>query len=98
MEITKTILVTDKNARLGLRPKKGNLVVQKDVHERFLFDGEFWRLYSPGTKRHWKMSGKPEPSQLAVAVGSGGEKKKNLTWIIVAIVALAIIGTLLINA
>lgn len=103
--ITKVIKVADKAERLSLQPKGGHMAVQKDVHERYFFDGYRWRLWKPGTSRHWLPSGKPQARKVTGRQGEEAtrqpeptiKKKKTNPYLIAGVIALAITIILLIN-
>jgi hypothetical protein len=99
--ITKVLKVADKAERLALKPKQGHMAVQKDIHERFFFDGYRWRMWKPGTNRHWKDSGKPKPmpvkENIQIEDVDNAKKKKLNPYFIAGVIALAIIIILLIN-
>lgn len=101
--IKKVLKVADKAERLALQPKIGYMAVQRDIHERFYFDGYRWRLFKPGTDRHWRNAGKPQPVVKKKEPETKNETPQQVRtglnlWWIAGVIALAIIIILLINA
>lgn len=108
INVTQLVVTHNKEDRLALQPAKGWMAVQKDEHQRHYFDGEEWRLYQPGTKRHLRRTGKPKPPEqikkeriAAEAVHKKPEEpiKKKLTklYVVAAVVAIVAITIILIT-
>lgn len=105
-KISKLVKVADKVERLALKPKPGWMAVQRDRHDRFYFDGERWRLWRPGTKKHWRNCGRPEEGVGRLGdegngrlgdggIGRLGDLAKVAAYIIVGIIVVLAIFSLL---